>query len=163
MAEKTQSMTEQPNSPVPEKPGHPPSSYIIELKTRGFTPEVFRRGRDPQNLGVLEDADGYAEVFGWCGEKMEIYLSLEKIANGEYSNDRRIAAARFVADGCISTMACGDMVTTLVEGRTVAEAKAITPELLQDALGGLPLQSMHCSELSVETLTKALKEITGED
>jgi nitrogen fixation protein NifU and related proteins len=44
----------------------------------------------------------------------------------------------------------------------LAEAMAITPEMIQEALGGLPPQSIHCSELSVEALNKAIRNIAGE-
>ncbi len=68
----------------------------------------------------------------------------------------RIAEATFWAGGCLSTMACGDMLTTMARGKTLAEAAAITPEEVIAALDGLPLNSHHCAELSVETLREAI-------
>ena len=68
----------------------------------------------------------------------------------------RIAEASFWADGCLSTMACGDMLTTMARGMTLEDAAAITPEELIAALDGLPYKSHHCAELSVETLREAI-------
>ncbi len=113
-----------------------------------FSAKVIQHGRHPTNLGRMESPDAQASLVGWCGEVMEIYLGLE----GE-----RIAAATFWADGCLSTMACGDMLTTMVQGRTLAEAEAVTPEELIAALDGLPYKSEHCAALSVETLREAIR------
>lgn len=146
-------MSEQNHNVTSNIAGFESDFGIIELKPKGFSPKVVAHGRHPANLGAIENADGYAEVYGWCGEKMEIFL---QVAEG------RIADARFVADGCLSTMACGDMITILAKGLTLAEAASITPEVLQDALDGLPPQSVHCSELSVEALNKAIAASAGE-
>ena len=52
----------------------------------------------------------------------------------------RIAEASFWADGCLSTMACGDMLTTMAQGMALEAAAAITPEELIAALGRPALQ-----------------------
>ena len=83
--------------------------------------------------------------------------STKSKARNQYGN--RIVEASFWANGCLSTMACGDMLTTLAEGRTLAEAAAITPEELIAALDGLPLNGRHCAELSVETLREAIASV----
>ncbi len=114
---------------------------------------VVRHACQPQRLGRIEGADAYGAVCGWCGEVMEIYLRLD----GD-----RIAQATFWADGCISTMACGDMLAMLVEGKTLSEAGRITPRDVVIALGGLPHSSVHCSELAVSALRQALEQAEHE-
>lgn len=122
-------------------------SQVIELKPPRYSARAIQHGRHPTHAGRMEHPDAYASKVGWCGEVMEMYLRL---------GGNRIVEASFWADGCLSTMACGDMLTTLAEGRTLAEAAAITPEELIAALDGLPLNSRHCAELSVETLREAI-------
>jgi len=61
----------------------------------------------------------------------------------------------FWADGCLSTMACDDLLTTMARRTTLEDATAITPAEPIAALDGLPYQSQHCAELSVETLREA--------
>ncbi len=131
--------------PIPT--GEEVRSLVIELQPARYSAKAIEHGRQPVNVGRMENADAHASKVGWCGEVMEMYLRLE----GE-----RIAQATFWADGCLSTMACGDMLTTLAQGKSLAEAAAITSAELIAALDGLPFKSHHCAELSVETLREAI-------
>ena len=128
------------------------SLNTIELRPVTFSAKAIQHGRHPTNAGRMETPDASASRVGWCGEVMEMYLRLD----GD-----RIAAASFWADGCLSTMACGDMITTLAQGMTLEAAAAITPEELIAALDGLPYKSQHCAELSVETLREAIASRMG--
>jgi nitrogen fixation protein NifU and related proteins len=131
----------------------PEEDLIIELQPARFSEKAIQHGRRPTHFGRMPAADASASRIGWCGEVMEMYLRLE----GD-----RIAEATFWADGCLSTMACGDMLTTMVRGCSLPEAAAVTPEQLIAALDGLPYKSHHCAELSVETLREALAfRVTG--
>ena len=114
-----------------------------------FSAKVIDHGLRPKHLARMDQPDAYGSVCGWCGEVMEIFLRLA----GE-----RITDATFWADGCISTMACGDMITTMVEGLTVEQADKITPDDLAAALDGLPYASVHCTELSVGALRQAIAD-----
>lgn len=120
---------------------------VIELQPFAFSAKVLQHGRHPANARRIEQPDGQAIKVGWCGEVMEMYLRLD----GDC-----IAEASFWADGCLSTMACGDMLTTMAAGKSLTDAAAITPEQLIAALDGLPFKSHHCAELSVETLQEAI-------
>ena len=126
---------------------------LIELRPVSFSAKARQHGRHPTNAGRMEDADASASRAGWCGEVMEMYLRLD----GD-----RIVEATFWADGCLSTMACGDMLTTMVRGLSLEAATTISPEELINALDGLPYKSQHCAELSVETLRDAIDSRTGE-
>jgi len=118
-----------------------------EPSLSSFSTTAIRHGRHPANLARMKDPDLHASRFGWCGEVMEMYLRVE----GE-----RVTEAKFWADGCLSTMACADILTTMARGMTLKEVAAITPEELIAALGGLPYKSHHCAELSVETVRAAI-------
>jgi nitrogen fixation NifU-like protein len=48
------------------------------------------------------------------------------------------------------------MLTSLIQGKSLAEADTILPEDLITALDGLPDESQHCAELAVRTLQNAL-------
>jgi nitrogen fixation protein NifU and related proteins len=123
------------------------SQEIIELQPVRFSTKALQHGRHPTHVGRMAHPDAQASKAGWCGEVMEMYLRLD----GD-----RITEASFWADGCLSTMACGDMLVTLVAGMSLEEAAAITPEALIAELDGLPFKSRHCAELSVETLGEAI-------
>ena len=48
--------------------------------------------------------------------------------------------------------------TEMVKGKTIAEAEKITNRAVAKALGGLPPQKMHCSNLAADALHKALDD-----
>ena len=120
----------------------------IANQSRGvYSDTVEERFYNPRNLGRLTDPDAHGIVHGWCGDTMEIYL---RVIEGQ------IRAARFLTDGCGPTVACGSMLTSMVEGLSQAEALEITPQHLIEALGGLPRSNAHCAKLAVDTLRAAL-------
>jgi NifU-like protein involved in Fe-S cluster formation len=49
------------------------------------------------------------------------------------------------------------MLTELVQGRTIAEARQLRREQLVRAIGGLPKASIHASHLAMDALAAALK------
>jgi nitrogen fixation protein NifU and related proteins len=134
------------------RPGGDDSHHVIELQPVRFSAKAIQHGRHPTNVSRMDNPDAHASRVGWCGEVMEMYLRLD---------GNRIAEATFWADGCLSTMACGDMITTMAQGMSLDDAVKITPEQLIAALDGLPYKSQHCAELSVETLREAIATRVG--
>lgn len=120
---------------------------IIEEARAVYSDKVVDECFNPANLGRMAEADAHGLVHGWCGDTMEFYVQL----NGE-----RIERATFTTDGCGPTVACGSMLTRMVQGTSLEKAGAIRPQDLLDALDGLPEESLHCAELAVNTLQNAL-------
>jgi nitrogen fixation NifU-like protein len=50
------------------------------------------------------------------------------------------------------------MVTELVKGKTIEEAKKISNRAVAEALGGLPSIKMHCSLLAEQALKSAIDD-----
>jgi nitrogen fixation NifU-like protein len=120
----------------------------IEERERAiFSAKVLEQVRDPQHLGRMEAPDVQATLTGWCGDTMEIYLRL---------NGGNIQEAAFMTDGCGPSVACGSMLTTMVQGIALDEANRLNPEELLAALDGLPEDSAHCATLAVDTLRRAI-------
>jgi len=71
-------------------------------------------------------------------------------------SDKTIMEAKFLADGCGATIACGSMVTKMAVSKTLDEAKKITPDDLLLAVDGLPDDHLHCAELAVMALREAV-------
>jgi NifU-like protein involved in Fe-S cluster formation len=68
-----------------------------------------------------------------------------------------VRAARFKAQSCVTTTASVSALMEMVEGKTVDEALAITPEQLSASLGTVPAEKMYCCHLAVATLRNALR------
>jgi nitrogen fixation NifU-like protein len=71
-------------------------------------------------------------------------------------SDGKIQEAKFLADGCGATIACGSMITKMACSKTLDAANLITQEELLSALDGLPEDHIHCAELAVMTLREAV-------
>lgn len=76
-------------------------------------------------------------------------------------NDGVVQAARYLAYGCPPTLVCGSVLTELIIGKTVDEARAITKTDLVSAVGGLPSRKQHAAALALETLNAALDQLNG--
>lgn len=109
--------------------------------------EVFK---NPKNVGEIENPDGFGEVGNaTCGDIMQITLRIE--------NDV-IVDAKFKTFGCAAAIATSSTATEMVKGMNVDDALKLTNQRVVDALGGLPVQKLHCSVLAEEAIKKAIED-----
>jgi len=120
----------------------------VEMK-RVYSEAVVEHTLNPRNVGSMDNADGYAQITGPCGDTMEIWLRVK--------NDS-ILGATFMTDGCGTTIAAASMVTELAKGKAISQALRIGQQDVLKALGGLPEESQHCALLSANTLKEAVKD-----
>ena len=105
---------------------------------------------DPRNVGEIEDADGVGQIGNpVCGDVMRISIAVD---------DDRITAVKFKTFGCGAAVATSSMVTEMVKGKTLAEAAEISNKAVAEALGGLPPNKMHCSNLAADALHLAIQD-----
>lgn len=110
--------------------------------------KILMHFQNPQNAGDLPDATHIAEVTNpVCGDIMRLAIRLE---------GAKIAGARFKTQGCVASIAAGSVVTSLLLDKTGADALAITPLEISEALGGLPPASFHAAQLCVEAISAVL-------
>ena len=114
-----------------------------------YSETVLDHGRNPRNLGDLEESNAFGIITGPCGDTMAIWLKVE---------DDKICEASFTTDGCMTSLAAGSMVTELVKGKTIADAQQISQQDVLNALGGLPEESQHCALLAANTLKEAVRD-----
>jgi len=126
---------------------------IMDDMRKVYSKEVIELFLHPKNVGEIKDAEGYGKFTGPCGDTMEIFLKIK---------DDRIYDAKFMIDGCGTTLACGSMVTSLSKGKTVPEAMHITSKDILNKLGGLPEENVHCSVLAANSLKKAIRNYLAE-
>src|SRR5512138_2011433 len=113
-----------------------------------YSDKVMDHFQNPRNVGEIPDADGIGTVGNAaCGDIMKISI---KVADG------RIVDARFKTFGCGAAIATSSMVTEMVKGKTLDEALTISKQQVAEALGGLPPQKMHCSNLAADALHAAI-------
>jgi nitrogen fixation NifU-like protein len=71
--------------------------------------------------------------------------------------DNRLEDVKFKTFGCGAAIAVSSMVSEMAMGKTLEEAKKITPQLVADELQGLPKNKFHCSNLGAQALNKAIE------
>ena len=104
---------------------------------------------NPRNGGELIDANAVAEELNpVCGDRLRLSLRIR---------DDRIEAARFLAYGCPPTIACGSVLTEMLEGMSIVEATKLSRNEIAEALGGLSPQKRHAAALAIETLRAAIE------
>jgi len=116
-----------------------------------YSAEILDHFEHPRNTGEVANPDASAQIENpACGDILKLTL---KVVDG------RITQICFRAKGCVAAMACGSLLTELVQGRTVDEARRLRREELVQAMGGLPEASAHASHLALDALAAALKRL----
>jgi len=90
-----------------------------------------------------------------CGDEMIIYI---KVSHRAKSADLIIKDIKWKTYGCASAIASTSALSELAKGKTMSEAQKITPEQIENYLGGLPKHKFHCSVLGQQALTDAIKK-----
>ncbi len=111
---------------------------------------VMKHFSDPQNVGVIEDADGVGKVGNpMCGDVMEMFIKVK---------DDHIDDVKFRTFGCGAAIATSSIATEMIKGKPLEEAVKLSNKAVADALGGLPAQKMHCSNLAADAVRAAIED-----
>lgn len=115
-----------------------------------YSEKVMDHFMNPRNVGEIESADGIGEVGNpACGDMMRLYLKID---------EGKVVDAKFRTFGCGAAIASSSMLTEMIKGKTVDEARAITNQHVSDALDGLPAVKIHCSVMAEQAVKSALDD-----
>jgi len=115
-----------------------------------YSEKVMDHFMNPRNVGEIESADGVGEVGNpACGDMMRLYLKID---------EGMVVDAKFRTFGCGAAIASSSMLTEMIKGKTVEEARAITNRHVADALDGLPAVKIHCSVMAEQAVKSALDD-----
>ena len=113
-----------------------------------YSEKVMDHFMNPRNVGEIEDADGLGEEGNpVCGDMMTFYVMVD---------NNHLSDVKFKTFGCGAAIAVSSMVSEMAKGKSLEEARKITPALVAEQLGGLPKNKHHCSNLGAQALNKAI-------
>ncbi len=140
-----------------------PESTSYEVKGYGnqcwaYSKKVKEHFLHPQNTFHSDEgaekyektADGIGQVGSpACGDVMKMFIKVE---------NNKIKECKWRTFGCASAIASTSVLSEMVIGKTLEEAKKITPQDIVKELGGLPPRKIHCSVLGDQALRAAIKD-----
>lgn len=107
---------------------------------------------NPQNVGEMNDADAVGTAGSTdCGDMLRMWLKFT-----EKDGKKVIDRASFQSFGCQTAIAVASMATELLKGKTVEDARQLSPNELTGGLGPLPPMKIHCGQLVEGALQNAL-------
>ena len=110
---------------------------------------ILEHYRNPRNYGKLENPDIHAEDSNpLCGDQLGMDLMVE----GDL-----VKEVRFQGRGCAISQSAASMLSEMIEGKSVAEVRALGKEDVLDALG-VPISPARtkCAFLSLRVLHRGL-------
>jgi len=100
---------------------------------------ILEHGKNPRNLGKCEgyshEANGYNPL---CGDKVHVYLKLD--------NGKKVEDLTFEGDGCAISLASASIMTELIRGKSINDAKEIMNAFLNMIKNTSKIQSNHLDE-----------------
>jgi len=115
-----------------------------------YQEQILDHYKHPRNFGEMSDPDMSAHDNNpLCGDDLTMYIKVD----GEGS----IVDIKFKGQGCAISQSSASMLTTMLKGKNIEEAKGIDTERIIKMLG-IPLSPvrMKCALLSLQVLKKAL-------
>jgi len=116
-----------------------------------YSPQLLDHFQNPRNAGDVLNPDASAQIENpACGDILKLSI---RVADG------RIAEIRFRAKGCVPAMACASLLTELLLGRPLEDARNLRREELVLKIGGLPEASIHASHLALDAWAALVKQL----
>jgi len=113
-----------------------------------YSEKVIEHFMCPQNAYSMPDADAEGSSGDpACGDALTVYIRVK---------DNCIKEISYLVFGCCASIATSSMTSVLAKGKSLDDALKITEEDIIEALDGLPENKVHCSNLGVSALHKAI-------
>ena len=112
---------------------------------------VLDHATGPHNRGTMESPSAVGRA-NLGGQPPEVIVYLQVAGD-------TIMRAMFEAHGCGYTIACCSVLTEMVEGKSLAFCRALTPAAILAELGEVPVHRRFCATLAVEALQDAVAKL----
>ncbi len=120
-----------------------------------YQENILDHYKNPRNFGEMKEPDIAARDNNpLCGDELALYLKL--------GSDGRVEDVKFQGRGCAISQASASMLTLMLKGKTLEEARAIDQDRILKALG-IPISPVRikCALLSLHVLKSGLEKHQG--
>ncbi len=115
-----------------------------------YTEKVMDHFNNPRNIGIIDEPSVIIQVGDPdCGDTLLLSLKIKK---------EKIVDVKYKIYGCGAAVATSSIASEMMMGKTLTEALKITDDSIAEALGGLPEEKHHCSNLAASALRGAINE-----
>lgn len=115
-----------------------------------YTEKIMDHFKNPRNVGIIEKPSVIIQVGDPnCGDTLLLSLKIKK---------NKIVDVKYKIYGCGAAVATSSIASEMMMGKTLNEALKITNDAITQALGGLPKEKHHCSNLAASALRGAINE-----
>ncbi len=115
-----------------------------------YTEKVMDHFKNPRNIGIIDEPSVIIQVGDPdCGDTLLLSLKIKK---------EKIVDVKYKIYGCGAAVATSSIASEMMMGKTLTEALKITDDSIAEALGGLPEEKHHCSNLAASALRGAINE-----
>lgn len=105
--------------------------------------------KNPRNVGKMENPDAQSMVGDpSCGDTLMMFIRV---------NENIISEVSYLVFGCAGSIATSSMASTMIEGKSIGEVLKLKDQDVVDALGGLPADKEHCSNLGIRAVHAAIR------
>jgi len=116
-----------------------------------YNQKILQHFQNPKNMGQIKNPTVKGRAGNAvCGDEMELTLKIE---------DGIIKDAKFLTFGCAAAIAASSILTEMIIGKKISEAKKLKPTDVDSSLGGLPMVKKHCANMAFEALNKCLDNL----
>ena len=123
---------------------------IREMLARaGYSEKAIEYYVTRPHMGNMAGADHSSEMTGTCGDTMKVYIKVDR---------GKIEAVKYQVLGCAGAIASAMAAVDLVQGKTLAQARAIEDGDVFKVLEEIPAKKHHCIQLAVKALHQAIDE-----
>ena len=122
-----------------------------------YQENILDHYENPCHRGTMDNPDlEFRDLNPLCGDEVCVQARVD--------DQKRLAEICFDGKGCVISLAAASMLMEEVEGKTLAEVKAMDRQTMLDLLG-IPLTTMRvkCAMLALRTLEKAIHVYEGDD
>ena len=115
-----------------------------------YSEKVMDHFKNPRNVGTIDKPSVIIQVGDPdCGDTLLLSLKIKK---------EKIVDVKYKIYGCGAAVATSSIASEMMMGKTLTEALKITDDSIAAALGGLPEEKHHCSNLAASALRGAINE-----